>query len=536
MTGSMTAPRTGVKVRMYRQGHGDCFLLAFAGREGRKKRTVYVLIDCGLKPKSEVKGQKIDAVVEDIHGATGGHVDVVIVTHEHQDHVNGFSKKKSKKHIFDKIEFDQCWLGWTEDGTDDLANALRERFEDTLITLALAQEKITALGRHPSLSERLSDLLGLEIGDEGDEIAVGLEGAAVADAFRLAADAWPRATAAQMNLAAVKGITNKDAIAYLRRRANGPETFLGPHLPPVGLPHVKDLRVFALGPPRDVEPLLDLEPKGDEKFHLAFGRRLALDGDVRSFAQALAPDSVTDERSFPFSPRYRMAESEVFDRDPPPGDDENGLDYVRRVYGGSEPDKSQAWRRIDDDWLGAAEGLALRLNDEVNNTSLVLAFELPKSGKVLLFTGDAQRGNWIGWSDLSWTDDAGKVTTSRDLLARTVFYKVGHHGSHNATLNGTEADAHANLGWMARGSYTEEFVAAIPANTEWALSKSRPWVHPLPQIEEALMEKARGRVFRTDRDRVARPSKLVMPDADWKAFQSLTREEDLYFEYTIEDR
>ena len=27
----ITAPKSGVKIRMYRQGHGDCFLLAFAG-------------------------------------------------------------------------------------------------------------------------------------------------------------------------------------------------------------------------------------------------------------------------------------------------------------------------------------------------------------------------------------------------------------------------------------------------------------------------------------------------------------------------
>ena len=88
---------------------------------------------------------------------------------------------------------------------------------------------------------------------------------------------------------------------------------------------------------------------------------------------------------------------------------------MRRVYGGVDPDAAQSWRRIDEEWLGAAEGLALRLNKEVNNTSLVLAFELPKSGKVLLFTGDAQRGSWVGWSDLSWTDSEGGTTTTRDL-------------------------------------------------------------------------------------------------------------------------
>jgi hypothetical protein len=60
----------------------------------------------------------------------------------------------------------------------------------------------------------------------------------------------------------------------------------------------------------------------------------------------------------------------------------------------------------------------------------VLAFELGKGGKVLLFAADAQRGNWISWKD------GDQTITATDLLDRTVVYKVGHHGSHNATLNG----------------------------------------------------------------------------------------------------
>ena len=238
MSATMTAPPSGVKVRMYRQGHGDCFLLAFSGRNGRKKRNVYVLIDCGLKPKSEVKGQSIEAIVDDIHAATGGHIDVVVVTHEHQDHVNGFSKKRSKKHIFDKIAFDHCWLAWTEDGTDDLANALRERFSDTLVTLALAQSKVRALGIDGGLSERLSDFIGLEVGDDGDELTVGAEGAGIVEAFLEAAANSLAPEEAHLRLSAVAGITNKRAIKYLRDRAAEPETFLGPHLPPVDVPHV----------------------------------------------------------------------------------------------------------------------------------------------------------------------------------------------------------------------------------------------------------------------------------------------------------
>src|SRR5687768_16586106 len=41
-------PNNGIVVRMYRIGHGDCFLLAMP-REGGGN-PVYVLIDCGYKP------------------------------------------------------------------------------------------------------------------------------------------------------------------------------------------------------------------------------------------------------------------------------------------------------------------------------------------------------------------------------------------------------------------------------------------------------------------------------------------------------
>ena len=45
----LSPPANGVAIRMYRQGHGDCFLLALP-REGQATgRPVYVMIDCGLK-------------------------------------------------------------------------------------------------------------------------------------------------------------------------------------------------------------------------------------------------------------------------------------------------------------------------------------------------------------------------------------------------------------------------------------------------------------------------------------------------------
>ena len=70
----------------------------------------------------------------------------------------------------------------------------------------------------------------------------------------------------------------------------------------------------------------------------------------------------------------------------------------------------------------------------MNNSSLAVAFELP-GGHTLIFPGDAQFGNWLSWDRVEFKDESGKAlpVTTKQLLNRAVVYKVGHHGSHNAT-------------------------------------------------------------------------------------------------------
>ena len=89
---ALKPPPGGAAVRMYRIGHGDCFLIAFAGESPEKP--AYVLIDCGYKPGSPGKlaqPTKVKEIGKHIIATTGGFVDVGIVTHEHQDHVNGLT-------------------------------------------------------------------------------------------------------------------------------------------------------------------------------------------------------------------------------------------------------------------------------------------------------------------------------------------------------------------------------------------------------------------------------------------------------------
>jgi hypothetical protein len=122
--------------------------------------------------------------------------------------------------------------------------------------------------------------------------------------------------------------------------------------------------------------------------------------------------------------------------------------------------------------------------------------------------------------------------TVKDIFARTVLYKVGHHGSHNATLNGALSDLHPNLSWMAQGKHAREFTAMITAVRAWALTQDG-WNHPLPSIKEALLQKCAGRVLQTDTDFPTKPPETS--DQEWALFTDRFKSDDLFFDYTVLD-
>jgi hypothetical protein len=496
-------PSNGVTIRMYRQGHGDCFLLAFPGEQ--KNQPYYVLIDCGFKPGSQqfLNNGDFQDIVDSIGEATNYKLDLVIVTHEHQDHVNGFWKETDP--YFKDFEILESWFAWTEDPSDRLANRLRKSHGDQLLALVQARHEL-GLSAAPEKEtlERIDGLLSLEFGlDRSSDFQT--------DEMKLA-------------LRAGKSV-NKEAMKMVKDKSLGHRgvQFLRPGqyktLPGSGI------GAYVMGPPRRESLLIDEDPVGDEGFPSGGGHGL-------SFTAAVNPDI---ETTSPFRREYCVESKNAF-----------GHGFFKDMYGDKDIDAKRkgkiadqdsvpdgaSWRRIDHDWLSSAENLALKLNTGINNTSLVIAFELPESKKVLLFAGDAQRGNWISWDDKSWTVNNETITT-RDLLSRTVLYKVGHHGSHNATLNGTEDDKYPNLSWMAHNEASQEFTAMITAVNKWAMTKNTPpWRHPLPSIKTALVEKTQGRVFQTD-------SSLTKPDdvsqSAWDKFMSRVKEHDLYFDYRVMD-
>jgi len=499
----LTPPDHGVTVRMYRQGHGDCFLLAFA-REGGGK-PYYVLIDCGYKPGSQAfldHKQPIGDVVDHLHAACGGHLDLVILTHEHQDHLNGIWKSSSP--YFKDFEIEEAWLAWTEDPDNPLADQLRTAHKDQLLGLLAARRELAlAAGEDAPEVSRLDALLALEVGDDGEALGV--------DAMLAAAEDPAKSV-------------NKQGMKFIRDKAaaNKGCVYRRPGEAPIPLDGAAGVRAFILGPPESAELIADEDPRDGEGFPQDHGMSFAAAATARP-----------EERSSPFRRHHSVPLEFAFDGDVPFFAEHYGQGEDPADGGAGEVSANAPWRRIDDEWLYSAETLALKLNTGINNTSLVVAFELPASKKVLFFAADAQRGNWISWKDVTF-DDAGSTVTAKDLLGRAVLYKVGHHGSHNATLAGTADDSHANLAWMGQGAAAAEFTAMITAVNKWATTKNKPpWVHPLPSIRTALERKAQGRVLQTDENKPVKPAGVSA--AAWKKFTDRAVFDPLYFDLQIRD-
>jgi hypothetical protein len=478
-----TAPPSGVKVRMYRQGLGDCFLLTFAtGGE----RPFYVLIDCGLIVGTPDAPRKMEEVAADLRQATGDHIDVLVATHQHWDHLSGFEQAKD---VFEPIQFGEVWVAWTEDPSDPLAARLRARRETALRGLHAAAQGLKAAGGDQS--SHLDSVLGFfgELGAAGRPSGL------------------------------------QRALEFVLSRGN--PRYYTPGRPPLALPG--GARVYVLGPPRDEKLLLRSDPS--RRTSEVYEKKLGLDDETAFFAAAVATVPGTGLKLTEEEEELR-AMSVPFDRP-------CGLSFKKAKRNGffqehyfgvpdqpqpKEKDKDEdiSWRRIDEAWLGAAEKLALQLDGDTNNTSLALAIELSPGGKVLLFPGDAQVGNWLSWESLSWPreGDPDHPITAADLLRRTVLYKVGHHASHNATLRAKGLEL----------MESPELVAMIPVDEEMA-RKVKGWDMPFGELLKRLQEKASGRVLRADTGLPEKPQQVSA--AAWQEFLDGCVQTDLYVEVTI---
>jgi hypothetical protein len=432
-------------IRMYLQGLGDCFLITIPRRSGRPYR---IMIDCGVILGTKDATTTMQGVMQSILEATtdgdaGPFVDLLVATHQHWDHLSGFVQAKD---LFKQLEVGQVWLAWTEDPKDALANRLRKEREGAKAALRLAGTAMNMAGD----SEGAAEISGL------------------LDFF-----------------GAAGGNSTEDALQIVKDKKTATEIrYCRPTDEPVEIADPK-LRIYVLGPPQD-EKLLKktlASKKEPETYGLA---QFAATADIAAALSGNDDEAPFDGlRPIPFTAAQSM-------------------EFFQRHYWGAGEDAPD-WRRIDSAWLDGAADLALALDSATNNTSVVLALEFPDDA-VLLFVADAQVGNWLSWEPLSWLVK-GKRVSANDLLGRAIFYKVGHHGSHNATLKAKGLDLMHKLQ-----------IAAIPVNHEMA--KIKHWGNmPLPELVAALEKRASKGVIRIDED----PQRPV-PGVDVEA---------LYFDISI---
>jgi hypothetical protein len=509
---------TSVKVRMYRHGFGDCFLLSFFHG---KSPEFTMLIDCGIKHNTRSEKVPIENVIEnlrtDLAPSGGGKpkLDVLVATHEHWDHISFFHPHEFPD-FFGEFEIGQVWLAWTEDPDDDEAVAINSRLREGVAALQVA-----AAGLQEAEAEEAERFSGLYFGKSvaAAREQLNLSMADVMGFYGVAAKSKISESGVKYKPNGKVSVETELAmshVASLGENGGGiryfkPGTTVDRRLLPAGI------NVYVLGPPRG--GLINKSNPSGGRAHETYmsiddsGLTSFVDGLLQLGASAgsrIANGRKLQQSTGPFSAGVGMDVASA-----------KGDAWFAKTY----YDPAEKYRQIEHCWMDVASQFALQLDGAINNTSLVLAIELAESGKVLLFPGDAQVGSWLSWHDYRWQVKRGSKTetvSAEDLLNNTVLYKVSHHGSHNATVQekGLEMMTHPDL------------VAMIPEK-----EKSYNGILYKPLIKR-LNELCKGRVI-VSADVKHPPEDLLkkrpggLTASEWKEFKKDIEVTPLYVEYTV---
>ena len=366
-----TSPRS-VEIRGFQVGFGDCFLLSFVYSATDKR---HVLIDFGTTelpargtPRKAAKASEhMPQVASDIARICGGSLTAVVATHRHADHISGFgtdARSGRSGETIKALKPKVVLQPWTED-----PQAARNASKATKDSLRSPKSFIAGLSAMHNIAEAI---------------------------FQLASSrpAWMSpALQRELRFLGMDNIKNKSAVDNLiaMGAAPGATAVWAHHGSSSGLEKLlPGVKVHVLGPPdlTQTEAIRTMRKTDPDQFwHLLAGPKSLQTAEP--LATGLGNGRVAQRRSVPPEARWFRDRLERLRA-------EQLLQIVRT------------------------------LDDQMNNTSLILLFEV--GNKKLLFPGDAQIENW------SYAlQDAPDAARTRALLAEVDVYKVGHHGSLNAT-------------------------------------------------------------------------------------------------------
>lgn len=483
---------TSVCVRMYKMGTGDCFVLKFYSGT---RVTFKMMIDCGTWSGSR---EKLEEYISDLKNYVDNHVHVLVVTHEHKDHVHGFDACKDMLTAGFKV--DRIWMGWTEDDKSTKVKKWQKEFGNKKKALAVASTRLkqaldkpeqqnewrTEFNGMKSLASRqrfagaLHELSELHSNIDGGDYVGGLAGMMVV----------------------------KDLIADQNIEYYNPGDIIE------GAPEMEGVRFYVLGPPKKWDKEINVQEggKGESYDH---NKELA---ENDAFAAAALVLTTHDAQLMPFHHSFLPA---------------NANNSASGAYNADDAN----WRKIDTEWLNSAGSMALRINSITNNLSLAFAIEFENSGKVMLFPGDAEYGSWASWHNIPWDVPCrnGKPHFTEDLLSRTVFYKVAHHLSHHGTAERLGMNMMTDPGLVAMATLDYETISKNWKNTmpNKALLKDliiKTKGRLLVMNDAGLTTDLRGQTPLKDKLKEARKK---MTKKEQQDFKHATINKPLYVEYTL---
>jgi len=327
-------------IRLFDVGLGDCIYCRIpkAHTDGRD---FHILIDCGTLTATDGLTDAVNNLKPLLPSIDGkSHLDLLVVTHEHKDHMAGFGMK-----LWDGFSFGAIWMS----AAMDLNHPEAKRAKKLQGFAAAAMEQAVKLN--------------LALGPQLTDLAAAL--ALNKDAMATLRETLPRASKIKPTYVHSKSSKNDLALPL----AGATVSVLGPE---------KDIDYFYLG--KDGDPSL---------------RRLL------GFIDTGLPDPVT------------------------------AVPEAGSIPTPSNIDPSD-FRLLRSRMLSTALAFADLSGKVCNNTSVVLMIEW--KGRRLLFVGDAE---WDGAfkagtkANCSW--NVMWNLRKEQLNGPLAFYKIGHHGSVNAT-------------------------------------------------------------------------------------------------------
>lgn len=361
-----------VTIRMYHVGFGDCFLLTVPGPQ-RKHR---VLIDCGVHAGTKRSTadpsfkEHVAKIVDDLRSDSDPTIDVVVVTHRHRDHVHGFSYHD----LWEGVTVGEVWMPWVENPHDPIALGLRTGQDDVARLTFHALRSLSAARRAAANDDAVDEAIEIVYNSTANGAAFaqlhGKGGFTMDENGNTAGKAKPR---------------------YLPRNGYRPDILDARDLQDL-LPNTV---VHILGPSHDPRVIRQLDPPAGA----GYLRLRPVDDSVPDNECPPEPDDVSTA-PLPFELDMQS--------------DESAYEF--------ETEQKSLLRELCAGGLANPLELAYRIDKSLNGTSLVLVFQI--GDLKLLFPGDAQWGSWQVMLDDEHT---------AKLLEGVAFYKVGHHGSHNAT-------------------------------------------------------------------------------------------------------